>query len=113
MKKQILFALLATMMLCHYQRATAFLIVGTRSRSIKEGYLQSKCLICGQEKCTTLKAYSVRHWLTLFFIPVAPYGKKKYYLKCPQCKNFYRLIDKMNLDEIMHKEKCDEMEHIS
>lgn len=100
MKKSFLFTLLATLALCHFQSKSNFLIVGMRSRKAKEGYLQSKCIICSKEENMTMKAYSMRNWFTLFFIPVLPYSKKKYFLKCTQCKNYLKPSAEIDMEKL-------------
>ncbi len=79
---------------------TDILIYGYRTRTIQEGSLPLTCLICQQNN---LNVISLRCWITFFFIPVFPFGKKTFYLECPQCENCYKLknldIEKLLLEQ--------------
>ncbi len=105
MKKSFLFSFLVAFTLFSHHNTSPFLIAGTRNRKTKEGRLSSKCLICSKDNDINMKAYSIRHWFTLFFIPVAPYGKKKYYLKCTQCKNYYRPAEGIDIEKIIQEDE--------
>ena len=101
MKETILFSLLVALTLCSYQQTSPLLIVGTSGRKTHEGYFSSKCSSCSQGRDMRLKIYSIRSTFTLFFISVLPYGKKKYYLKCPQCKNWYHLPPDVDIEKVL------------
>lgn len=104
MKKSFLLSLFLTLSVCSYHQTSPLLIVGTRSRKTEEGVFSSKCLICSKESDVNIKAYSMRSWFSLFFIPVFPYSKKKYYLKCTQCKNYYKPPEEMDIEKILQNE---------
>ena len=103
MKKTFLFSICVALTICSFHSTSPLLIVGTRSRKTKEGHLVSKCLICRNDKDLHMKVYSTRNWITLFFIPVKSYGKKKCYLKCPLCKNYYILPGGIDLERSFKK----------
>jgi len=105
MKKPFLFCLLIALTLCSYHHTSPLLIVGIRSRKTKEGYFSSKCLVCKKDSDVNMKAYSIRRWFTLFFIPALPYGKKKYYFKCTECKNYYQPTEGIDIEKILQEKE--------
>lgn len=46
------------------------------------------CAICHYESATLLSTW---RWFTLFWLPIFPVGKKKYWLICSKCQNGYAL----------------------
>jgi hypothetical protein len=66
------------------------IIYGIRRKIKGLGQLAYACSCCGRH--TSHTAYTEREWLTLFFIPVIPFGKK-YGLSCNLCGRRLHAVD--------------------
>lgn len=65
------------------------IVFGTRTLKNKiNTTLEYNCPICQHERATVLSTW---RWFTLFWIPVFPIGKKKYWKMCNLCQNGYEL----------------------
>jgi len=82
------------------------LICGYSTKKVLEGNLPLTCLICQQKN---LNVISLRRWITFFFIPVFPFGEKKFYLECLQCENCYKLKD-IDIEKLLLEQSTSQSE---
>ncbi|GHT93979.1 hypothetical protein FACS1894122_10100 [Alphaproteobacteria bacterium] len=68
-----------------------FIIFGTKVTEKNVGTFQIGCGVCRRED--VLDVVKVTTWFSLFFIPTIPI-KRRYYLKCPICGNYFEGIKK-------------------
>lgn len=62
--------------------------------------LYQECPNCKSEEYELL---SWRDWFHLFYIPIAPIEKKRYYLKCTKCGSYYQ-IQKKEFEELLNQQ---------
>lgn len=76
------------------------IIFGTRVlKNEMNNYVGYDCSICHHESATILSTWK---WFTLFWIPIFPMEKKKYWIMCNKCGNGYKLT-KEEVQEILQK----------
>lgn len=78
-----------------------FIIWGSVSKEKLEGSTHLECRICQRE---TLYIYSMRSWLTIFFVPVFPTSSKEYYFVCSSCENSYKVEEEMAIEYMVDED---------